>query len=346
MTPSLFCPGCGRESKEGLCTPCFLKHFNLIEHPSMLELEICPTCRACFVGGRWTKYHDYADAVTPIAMSQLNIHPDANELRIALKPQVSDGCASKVHVRVDAVVQRMDVFKEFDVEVRIKKRACDRCSLIAGGYYEGIVQVRASGRTLTEMERHISEKIAHTVIKQIQELSKNAFISDIKHLKEGMDIYVGAIKIGRQISKAIIDKFGGNFSEASKLVGQRDGKNIYRISFAVRIPNLMPGDIISLRDSVIQITDSRKKVIGIDLMTGARFISDAKKLKGVKLLCHESDAEATILTMVQDDEIQILDPDSYKPMTLPRPPFLTAESGDDVLVVKTEKGMFILPKES
>ena len=345
MTSHLFCPKCGRASEGGLCTQCLIKHFNLIEYPSILELEICPTCEACFAGGRWTKYQDYADAVTPTVMSQLNIHPDANDVRIALKPPLSDGRTSKIHVRVDAVVQGMGVFKEFDVEVRIKKRACDRCCRIARGYYEGIVQVRASGRILTEMERHASEKIAHMVIKQIQDISRNAFISDIKHLKEGMDIYVGAIRAGRQISKAIIDKFGGSFSEASKLVGNRDGKNIYRISFAVRIPKLMPGDIISLKDRAIQITGSRKKVTGMDLRTGARFISDAKSLKGVKLLCHESDAEETILTMVQDDEIQILDPDSYKPMILPKPPFLKAESGDEILVVKTGEGVFVLPEK-
>ncbi len=343
MTSSLFCPKCGRASEGGLCTQCLLKHFNLIEYPPILELEVCPTCEACFAGGRWTKYQDYADAATPIVMSRLNTHPDADDVRIAIKPLISDGRASKIHVRVDAMVQGMDVFKEFDIEVRIKKRACDRCCRIAGGYYEGIVQVRASGRILTEMERQVSEKIAHMVIKQIQDINRNAFISDIKHLKGGMDIYVGAIRAGRQISKAIIDKFGGGFSEASKLVGNRDGKNVYRISFAVRIPNLVPGDIISLKDRTIQITGSRKNVTGIDLRTGARFISDAKRLKGVKLLCHESDAEKAILTMVQDDEIQILDPNSYKPMTLSRPPFLKAKSGDEILVVKTDKGVFVLP---
>jgi len=62
-----------------------------------------------------------------------------------------------------------------------------------------------------------------------------AFISKVKELREGIDIYVGSAKVGKQISKRIVREFGGTFSESAKLVGHKDGKNQYRISYAVRL---------------------------------------------------------------------------------------------------------------
>jgi nonsense-mediated mRNA decay protein 3 len=278
-------------------------------------------------------------------MSHLKVHPDAKDVHIAIKPRLLDGRIIS-SVRVDAMVQGVDVSKDFDVEVRIKKRLCDRCSRIAGGYYEGIIQVRASERTLTEKERRASEKIAYGIIERAMDSDRKAFISKIKQLKEGVDIYVGTVKAGRRISKAIVDKFGGKFSESPKLVGRKDGKRIYRISFAVRIPKFVSLDIISWDDKVIQITGSRKKVTGVDLETGARFVSDADKLKGAELLCHKGDAEAATLTMVQDDIVQILDPHTYECLTVRRPPFLRAKPGEEVLVVKTRKGVFFVQRDT
>lgn len=246
-------------------------------------------------------------------------------------------------MHVDAMVKGMDASKDVEVDVRIERKSCDRCRLIAGGYYEAIVQLRAENRFPTPEERSRCKEIAANVINRLQKSDRMIFISDIRELREGIDIYVVPIHAGEQISKTIIEKFGGKLSKASKLAGRREGREFYRVSFAVRLPQFMVGDVISIGDHIIDITSMGKRIVGTNLKTGARFNSDVGDVAGAELLCHRSDAKTTVLTMVQDDEIQVLDPDSYEPIILSRPAFLNAEGGDEISVIKTSKGMFVLP---
>jgi len=46
------------------------------------------------------------------------------------------------------------------------------------------------------------------------------------------------MECGRRISRAIVKRLGGNFTESRRLYGRKDGRNIYRASFAVRLPGL------------------------------------------------------------------------------------------------------------
>lgn len=341
MTSSLFCPNCGRASEGGLCARCFLERFDLVRCSPLLGAKVCTTCGSFFQDGRWVECDLHSLAISTVR-SQLNINPAAEDVHVAFVPETL-GEIMRVHVHVDAVVKGTYVSKHLDVDVRIERGSCDRCRLIAGGYYEGIVQVRAENRFPMLEERSRCKEIAAIVINRIQKSDRMAFISDIRELKEGIDIYVAPIHVGKQISKAITDEFGGKLSETAKLAGRRDGRELYRVSFAVRLPQFMVGDIISLGDQIIGITRTGKKVVGTNLKTGAQFTSDIGDLGGVELLCHRSDAKTTVLTMVQGDEIQVLDPDSYEPIILPRPTFLKAEGGSEISVVKTRKGMFVLP---
>ena len=42
--------------------------------------------------------------------------------------------------------------KSLDINVRVDRASCDRCSRISGGYYESKVQIRAEPRTPDEAE--------------------------------------------------------------------------------------------------------------------------------------------------------------------------------------------------
>jgi len=92
------------------------------------------------------------------------------------------------------------------------------------------VQIRAKNRIPTEGELAMAEEIAYSSI------GEKDFISKERKLKGGLDVYVSSMECGRRISRQIVKKLGGSFSESRKLYGRKDGRNIYRVSFSVRLP--------------------------------------------------------------------------------------------------------------
>ena len=62
-----------------------------------------------------------------------------------------------------------------------------------------------------------------------QKVDRLAFIAKTIQLKEGLDLYVGTVKAAKRIVRALVREMGVNFSDSAKLVGRRDGKDIYRV---------------------------------------------------------------------------------------------------------------------
>ena len=95
--------------------------------------------------------------------------------------------------------------------------------------------------------------------------------------------------------------------------------------------------------SVIVVQNSGKHVSGIDLETGKRFIENFNDLMQVKKLCRSQDAVSAVLVADEGNTIQVMDPDTYESITIKRPEFLSAEPGNEIKIVKTTKGIFVVP---
>jgi nonsense-mediated mRNA decay protein 3 len=153
---------------------------------------------------------------------------------------------------------------------------------------------------------------------------------------------MGSMNASRQVCRLIISELGGNFSESPKLVGMKDGKNLYRITFAVRLPEFRPGDVIRFRGRVIQIRSSGKKVNGISLEDGSRYISTPEDLKGAEKIANIADAALTVLVSIEEHAILVLDPETYETVAIKKPVSFNANAGSEIPVLKTAYGIFAL----
>jgi nonsense-mediated mRNA decay protein 3 len=52
---------------------------------------------------------------------------------------------------------------------------------------------------------------------------------------------------------------------------------------------------------------------------------------------------SAVLVADEGRTIQVLDPHTYETVTVKRPEFLSVEPGNEIKIVKTEKGIFVLP---
>lgn len=344
---SLFCPKCGKNTDNfynNVCKQCFTGNKKLIDCPHIVYSRICPACGSVFKKGKWMLKQDEITTILDCVEENLKVDKKARNLDLKLSQTKLDYSRYKVHVNARADIEGVEIDAAQDVEVRINWETCDTCSRISGGYFEGIVQIRADKRLPTQEELIRCRRIAEDAAARAKEKGDRlAFITKTQELDEGMDLYVGLAKLGKQICRAIIEVFGGKFTESPKLVGQKEGVDLYRITFALRLPEFVRGDIISVDDTVIEVQSCGKHVSGLDLETGRRFIESFDSLMQVKKLGRRQDAVSAVLIADEGRTIQVMDPDTYESVTIRRPPFLGVEAGNEIKVIKTSKGLYVLP---
>jgi len=345
---TLFCPECGKETSElydNRCSECFLSTLALIKCPLVLKIRVCSVCGAHFTAGKWVRETDQRDVLFHEITGSITLHPDAKHEELDISEEELDQSRFLVHVTINAVVSGLNATATVDVEVRVKKETCDTCSRIAGGYYVGIVQLRADKRIIsaTEVDRCI--ELADHLLKKLTEKGDHfAFVSKVEELKEGVDLYIGSAASCKQVCRAIIRELGGSYTTSPSLVGRKDGEDLYRITCAMRLPEFMRGDIIAIRDLVVEVTHQDKQIHGTDLTDGHKVSLGAGMDAPVAKIGSRNDATMTVLVAIEGDTVQILDPETYETILLKKPVFLSEDSGSEVCVVKTNEGVFLLPK--
>ncbi|KAB2948105.1 MAG: hypothetical protein MPEBLZ_02707 [Candidatus Methanoperedens nitroreducens] len=80
-----------------------------------------------------------------------------------------------------------------------------------------------------------------------------------------------------------------------------------------------------------------------DLETGKRFMENFNDLIVVKKLSRRLDAIPAVLVADEESTIQVMDPETYESVTIKRPEFLSVELGNEVNIVKTAKGIYVVP---
>ena len=348
-TSSLFCPRCGKETQqEGLCQACFLEKYVVFEVPQVIEVVVCAKCPAYKVGELWvsTKLKAFEELAKKAASKNirllLKINKDVREPAISIASEFINPNILKARVTVEGSIEGRAVRTEAEVEARIRKETCDVCSRIAGGYYEAVVQIRARGRlpAIKEVQRCL--KLADDVIAKAERSGDRlAFVSDVVELPEGTDIYVGSTASARQMARAIVDDMGGTIIESPKLVGAKEGKGLYRVTFAVRLPGIVPGDIVKMHGRPVLVEKVGRRISGIDLASG--YSTSILAEEEPEKVASASEATSTVLVSEDASSVQILDPVTYAPLTIERPAFLNKKPGEDVRVIKTRGGVFLLP---
>ena len=275
---SKFCPKCGKQTDEffdSMCKDCFKQGITLLA-PENLELSVsvCPHCGGFFKGKERTSIEPAVEtavlkairkkygAETPVEIAGLRVELAENKR------------SAYVSIAVKAEISGVEIEETGEFTAALKRAICERCSRIAGGYYAAIVQIRAEVRIPTDEELAVAENIAHA------SLGESDFVSKEHMLKEGLDIYVSSAEYGRRISRAIVKKLGGNFSESKKLYGRKDGRDIYRVTFLVRLPGFKQGEVVKIGNKKILVEKviAGKGIEGVDMNTGEPMFVSKKEL--------------------------------------------------------------------
>src|SRR5437764_1378476 len=107
--------------------------------------------------------------------------------------------------------------------------------------------VLATGREMELAEKRAIRTLASRFIERVvTDGDRNAFVLRDEDVETGLDVYMGTTNSGRMLAKAIANEYGGRIAEHHKIVGQKDGLDLVRMTFAVRLPEYRAGDIVVL----------------------------------------------------------------------------------------------------
>lgn len=330
----------------GLCDKCSLELATFLDCPNQVEVTLCPVCGAHFVQGRWRPYEgDEEDLVYEAAEKAVGIHKELEMPKVALGLEKRKANQYYVNVEVAGLFRGLPAKEECNITVSIKKNTCNRCSRMAGNYYEATVQVRSWDKKLAPKELDQCKVIASIQTKKsLEKGDRLSFIQEMKDVKGGVDVVVGSAQQGRTIAKAIQEEFGGNTQESYKLVGRREGKDVYRTTILVRLPKLNAGDVVRSEGVLLEIIGFEgKNTITVVVEDGKRRSLSEEIAQKAQLLGNRTEAQKSMVVAEDRDVVEILDPESFKIVSLSKPRQMEDVLGREVDVLRSREGMIILP---
>jgi len=357
------CYRCGAEDEliDGLCPLCYAQEHPLIEVPNRVEVEVCHLCGS-YKRKVWQtpKGEDAYEILEEIAYYATKdaIKKKSVMVDVEICPKITQlpgGKRSKLIIPVHIIAEgrlpgeKENRTEEKDIEVHIRMVQCPRCSRFMSNYYEATLQIRAMNRYLTEEERETLDKFVREELLKRLKKDRMAFISKFIPQKEGLDYQLGSVGAARNVAQRIKEKYGGKITETATLIGvDRDsGKDLYRVTVSVRIPEYRVGDVVIYKEKpylVSAITedkvymkslDSRREKIGIPWHIAE---------KETKISKRDNDLEtATVIST--NPNIMVMDDKNYEIYEFDKIEGMELKEGDKVKVYKKDDIPYLVSKK-
>ena len=331
-----FCPKCGRPTdREGLCNNCRIGDTPWFTCDRRVTSTHCPSCGAVKQVNTWTDTtRERADLAPDIVKAAVHFHPEVRKPSLVVTVKDNTLNRSTATIVLKGLFYNTLVEGTCSVEIIWNKEQCDRCNRISGNYYEGIVQVRAEGRKPSTYEIQMSFGIAQQVEDSIQAGGERlSFIADMNETKEGLDITVGSQHIGTLISQGIIAQLGGRYTTHPKLVGEKNGRQLYRITYSVRLPRFQKQDIVVSRGRYFEVTHvetSHLKVL--DIADGIPRTVREQDIE--RVIGNLRNAESALVAFADGNIMGILDPETCQTKEFSTLKWLDVRAGQHVLVLR------------
>ncbi|HLE54216.1 MAG TPA: 60S ribosomal export protein NMD3 [Thermoplasmata archaeon] len=278
----MFCVECGAEGPTygGVCAKCFAKKHPLVEPPANVDVPRCKSCGRFRFRSGWSRT-DLDLAIAQVLAERIQPLPPFSKVRFTHVAREEDENNHFLTVKATGRHEGLEQLQDFHARLRIKPSLCDLCQRQAGRYFEGILQVRGEGRDLTPAEMR---GVRTLVLVRVERGREDAgdFVSKVEEVHGGLDFYLSTNALGLRLAKEIADTMGGTVASSPKLYGQREGKELYRVTSLVRLPAVRVGDVVRHKGALAEVLD-RKAFVGLrDLATGETRRYKTKDLRDLR----------------------------------------------------------------
>ncbi|MCI4361329.1 MAG: 60S ribosomal export protein NMD3 [Thermoplasmata archaeon] len=238
-----FCVVCGRTDlplEDGVCPECSAQRTKLVWFTGHPSVEVCASCGARKVGQHWDRRGASpslltGDDLTPL----LSVHPDVG-IRRVLWSEVASGPVQRVYLgEADLRFRGTERKVSIEMPVRLRAVTCPECSRRTGHFYTAVIQVRGTSERLRGSSAELRERLEvafESILKETKKEWREAF-SWREPLPEGWDYYLLNTLAARSVARFAKARLGATLKESATLWGRKNGKDVYRVTFCLRVPD-------------------------------------------------------------------------------------------------------------
>lgn len=344
----MFCVECGKETKiykDGVCVECYLKTHTFTEGPKTLDLPICTHCNSYKYKNTWLN-ETLPEVLRKLVKNNFKISRDLTKIDINTDcKETKQGLVCKVYI--SGFIEDVEITEEHDLLVHLKRTVCDVCSKQFGGYHESIVQIRADKRKLTKDELSDIENLVLDTIENSQAKgNRTLFLTDSRIEHGGLDFFLSDKSTGIAIVKKIQEQYGGEIKQSAKNIGKKDGKQLYRVTYLIRIPSYKKNDFIKLEKSYYIITSiNANRIRIVDLKTWEEIDTDTKSIEKATVQGGEEIIKEMILVSQTENDVQIMNEKNYEIKIIRKPKSIDFHS-EKIKIVEIGNQIFLFPDKN
>ncbi len=245
-----FCLVCGADPPlygERMCEPCLRKRVKLVQVPENIPWVRCARCGIVEIQGKWV--HISEDEIwDELIQRHVHFHKDAEDIALAVEPQRVSDRHTLLHLQVEGVIEDLLFQEEHTMRARMANGVCLTCTRRAGNYFEATVQLRSTGRRLSEDEFTALRSTLDTVIEDLSD-DPMFFITSEGQVTGGYDVVLGSKGLARAWGRHLVSEYGGHLGESNSTVGRKDGVDVTRLTLLYRKPGYDIGDVLKWRNN-------------------------------------------------------------------------------------------------
>jgi nonsense-mediated mRNA decay protein 3 len=345
----MFCVECGKEKtifQDGLCIDCYIKKkspFFVVSE--RIELQNCVHCNAFKHKKSWYNLK-LEEILKKILENEIKTNIEINNPKISIECEEKRDIAT-CNILLSGFLDDHEIKEKQKMVVYKKKTVCPICSKKAGGYFEAILQLRSDKKDIDKKEKNeVITTISKLIQEQIYKDEKEVFLSKVKDTQGGVDFYISKKEVARNIAKKLHERFGGTVKASPKLVGMKEGKRVYRMTYLVRLPKYKKGDFIRIDKNIFLVTNIKKRDVHLlDLSNWEKKnYSDTTNLK-IEVVGTQKDIEEVIVVSESKDELQIMFPKHYEIKEVVKPKPIQFKS-KTIKIFRYDNEIFILPPKT
>lgn len=244
----------------GLCEECVSESIQVRLKDEISVIE-CRKCGAIQVGKFW---HDtlQPESLGPEIKSHLLLNAPRLKLDNVLTDSVDlEGETITGHLSLEDA-QGMLIEKSFNFPLTVGHQSCPRCNRISGSSFEAIVQLRTMLDTPSTAFSAITDKIRKHARAAENRKSQEYILKETK-VRGGLDIYLGSRTLAEKIVHMAADAVLCNVVRTKKNFTRKDGQDIYRYTYLVRLMDIPRGKGIYVNEKeyiVVEATSSIAKL--------------------------------------------------------------------------------------